>query len=282
MTHVPQVSLVDPTLERDEPAAPSAEPIDPLDPNDRFSVLSLVGGKFREVALALPPELDGLNEGELKELARPTTMEYSLRASLWRAYNNAVLHRKTSIPATEIYGGVCTVNYFYRTLQRPEKVAWLLRPQQSYAREMEAILARGTDRLWEIVDMDIQDDDGKIDVKRARLLLEAIQEVGNRVKGMAVQRIAEDRRSLKMTVHQRLPAPAPKGVPQQSLKELRDRLAELEKGKVGGKALPAGPQAGHVVDAAPVGVVEVSGREGEREVVTVGVVRPAPVDTGEG
>lgn len=273
--------LVDPTLEGGSlgEASKSYRPADPLDAHDRYSIINLVGGQFREMVLALPPEIDELSETELKLHCKPTTTDYSLRASLWRAYDDAVRYERKSINQTEIFGGICSVAYWYRAIKVPEKVAWMIRPQQAYAREMEAILTRGTQRLWEIIDMDIKDKDDKIDVKRARLLLEAVQEVGNRVKGMAVQRINEERRSLKVSARINMgTAGSPKAIPKQSLGELRERLVELEQEAVNGKALPKGSQSGLVIDAVPARAVEVSSREGEREFIAVGMVRSRDPD----
>lgn len=281
-TLTPSVPLADPTMQEDSEAqGGAAEPTLPdiLDAGNPYSVVSMVSESFRRAILELPQEIEDLTEGELRDLVRPTTTEYSLRASFWREYEAAVRLGKKQVCNTDIVSGICSIAHFHNILKVPRKVAWLIRPMQTYKKEMEAILTRGNQRLWQLIDMDLLDDDGRVNVRRGELFLKAYQEVANRVKGMAIQRIREDRRSLSAHVRVNATADAPRQVPKQSVSELRKRVAELEKSKHG-KALPKGPSGDVVVDVVANRAEPVSRRDGDREVVTVGVVRAE--DQGSG
>jgi hypothetical protein len=168
-----------------------------------------------------------------------------------------------------VFGGICSEQYFYgRFLKNPKKVAWLVRPVQAYQKHMEAILVRGTQRLEELVDMDIMGKDGRIDVKRAELLLKVVQEVGNRVKGLAIQKIHQRSDSLRLTANLNKP---PVALQAPSVDELREHLAKLS--ATSQSAMK--PQQAEVIDAETESV----STDGDREIVMVGV-STLPKDPG--
>lgn len=142
-----------------------------------------------EVATGIPDEIWEATEAEIRSLAQPTPTDYALRASFWREYERAMSQGTGKVSAQSVYSGVCSQQYWNsKLLKKPAKVAWLLRPMQVYEKELEAILHRGTERLWEIIDMPITDSKGRHDPKRAQVVLAALKQVEDRVKGMAVQR----------------------------------------------------------------------------------------------
>lgn len=137
-------------------------------------------------------ELLALDERALRNRVRPTPTDYSLRVSFWREFDDAIL-KSRKIKALNVYKGICSEQYWnQKFLRNANKVAWIMKPLQSYEKEIEAVLARATQRLWEVVEMDITDGkpgkQKRICPRRASVLLEAIKMVENRAKGMAVQR----------------------------------------------------------------------------------------------
>ncbi len=282
-SQTPLVPMGDPTLEHDADAqGGAAEPSmpDALDDSSPYSLVRMVSPALRQAMLELPEDLDDLGEGELRQLVQPTTTDYSLRASFWREYEKQVRLGRERIQNVDVFGGICSAAYFTRLIGTPNKVAWLIRPMQTYKREMEAILTRGNQRLWELINMDLCDPDGRINVRRGELFLKAYQEVGNRVKGMAVQRVKEDRRSLSAHVRVTRSEDSPRQVPRQSLGELRSRLKELEVSRVKPTKAKLPDSLGG--DVGEVRAQSLPSGEGERSVITVGVVSSEDSGPGEG
>lgn len=165
-----------------------------LDKDNPFGVFSLLKGSMRQAIADLPDGMELLSERELRKQMKPTPTDYAIRTAFWRSYEETVSKEKTHMPTFMVFRGICSENYFYnKFLKDPWKVAWMVKPVQSYLREIESILLKGTERLWEIMEMDIMSVDkmtGRemVDSKRAAVLLEAIKMVENRAKGLAVQR----------------------------------------------------------------------------------------------
>jgi hypothetical protein len=150
---------------------------------------SLVSKEFTDAMEQMAPAVCELSEPELKSMVKPTPLDYALKTSFWREYQKAD-STGGMVTTRDVYGGIATPNYFRNHILKNQfKLAWLCRPTQVYEKEVEALLTRGTERLWEIMDMDIHDDDGRIDVKRGQLVLETIRMVEQRAKGLAVQRV---------------------------------------------------------------------------------------------
>lgn len=167
--------------------------LEQMDPENPLGLLALTTGSLRAAIEAVPADMALMEERKLRERINPTPVDYSLRTSFWREYELAVRNRDSKIYAASIYAGICSDAYFYQKfLKDTDRVAWLLRPLQGYMKEIEAVLVRGTERLWELVEMDIttidKNGDKKVDPRLASVMLEAIKMVENRAKGMAVQR----------------------------------------------------------------------------------------------
>lgn len=248
--------IPDPTVGDGDDSGPAAVAVEIFNVDNPYSIVNVVTDRVREAIRLVPDELHDLTEGELKMKCRPTGTDYSLRVSFWREYERICSTGRRVMDNRSVFGGICSERYFYMKFLTDEvKVAWLVRPIQTYQKEMESILNRGTQRLWELMEMDITDKTGKkVDPRRAEVLLKVIAEVSNRVKGMAVQRLQKDSRSLKVSV-----AVPPKPVQVETVEQLQRRIAELEAAKPG-RALPA----------APLLVEEVDLEVGDREVVNVG------------
>jgi hypothetical protein len=214
--------------------------------------------------LSVPTELYDKTEGELREQCKPTGTDYALRVSFWREFDKVITMGKKRIVTAEVFGGICTEAYFYnRILRNPLKTAWLCRPVQAYAKELEAILHRGTERLWQLIEMDIEDPKTKkISSKKAALFLKVFSEVSNRAKGMAVKRITQDRRTVSVKVD------ANKAVIPQDLDSIRKRIAQIE-GTNGTPRVEV--LEGSVIDEPGVSPIQVTHQDGEREITVVGV-----------
>lgn len=220
-----------PALERMAEERPTA-----VYEDEPLSLLSLLEGKLRDAVLRVSPEMQRWDEKELATHGGVsyTRTDHALRASFWREYDKACALGRERITVKSIIAGICSETYFYeRFLNEPARVAWMVLPHSVYAKEMEAILHRGTQRLWELMEMPIRDKDGRVDPRRAEALLKVIQEVQNRVRGMAVQRVEKKEVSLQMK------APSTKAIPVESMEDLQRRLTELEGARPATLTLPS-------------------------------------------
>lgn len=220
----------DPTLPDQEEASQAQDQIPVFDPHDEFSILNLVSDRIKEAILKIPPELLELTEGELRQKCKPTQLEFSLRVSFWSEFEKifAMANRK-KIVTREVYRGICSEGHFFRLLADTTKVAWLVRPMETYEKQIDAIALRMTDKLWAIADMDLVDDKGKISTKRADLFLRVYKEVVARKKGSNVRNVIHDKRKMIMVQpgSQQGPTAIPQVIPN-DLKTVRKRIAELD------------------------------------------------------
>lgn len=175
------------------------------DERDQFSLIHFLSPKLKELVMILPEEYLMNSEAELRLECKPTPTDYALRVSFWREFEKMMWRGSGRIVCAGVFGGICSELYFYKKFIRNEaKLAWMVRPMQVYQKEMEAILYRGTERLWELMEIPIKNGKGVIDPKKAEILLKTITQVENRVKGMAVQK--SESRSMNVNVSSRTKA----------------------------------------------------------------------------
>jgi hypothetical protein len=199
--------------------------LDPLDPGSGVSIITMTRGKLNAAIVALPDDLLLLTEGELRKRIKPTRVDYCLRTSFWREYEQSIRVGRDYITALSVLTGICSDAYFYQHFLKDDiRVAWLVKPVQTYMKEIEAVLMRGTERLWELmeVELEVTDKDGnkKVDPRLAAVLLETIKMVEARAKGHAMLR--SEARSVSVNVQ----APAA-ALPRTDHRTLNARMIEL-------------------------------------------------------
>lgn len=235
------------------------------DESDSFSLINFLSEKLKRCVMDLPEEYLLLSEGELREKCDPTSTDYALRVSFWREFEKMMWRGNGKIVCASVFGGICSEVYFYKKFMVNEaKLAWMIRPMQTYQKEMEAILYRGTERLWELVEINIKNKKGQVDAKLAEVLLKAVKQVEDRVKGMAVQR--SEQRSLSVNVTTR--SKATQSI--DTMDQLDARIKQLEEEVDGENPGEVG--------AGDNQTLQVEAPKEERQVITVGVLRsPDPV-----
>ena len=172
---------------------------------DRTDILpeSLTNG-YKKV----PEAMKMMDEAELRSKYRITEIDDRVRTSLWKEIQLA-LNTNTKIKIANIYSGICTYGKFQSMCHSLEKVAFLFIPAVSYETKTEGLLNLAVSRYEELLSMSIttrkkvivsmtKDDKGKdkleyelqdvIDPNRAKVLLEVIKNLEERVKGTSVQR----------------------------------------------------------------------------------------------
>jgi hypothetical protein len=132
-----------------------------------------------------------------------------LRQAFWKAANQCSIDKKP-IVVKKMLRGVCTESTFYnKFLKNKLRVAWMLSPVIRYESQIEALLNMGLGRYQEILEMDItsnkkvpvmkKDEEtgeekmgftivNEVDVSKAKLVLDTISKLEDRVKGTPVQK----------------------------------------------------------------------------------------------
>lgn len=200
-------------------------PTSTKDKNDPSSLYHLLNNHLQKHMDLVTEDLLMIPEAELKTRVKPTPTDYALRVSFWREFEKIMARGTGTVIPSAVYAGICSEAYFnQKFIRNIEKFAWMVRPMQTYEREIEAILYRGTQRLWELIDINIYKDEAKtkVDPKLAEVLLKTIQQVENRAKGMAVQR--SEQRSMNLNVT----TPSKANVAMNEVANIDDRLAQLQ------------------------------------------------------
>ena len=149
-----------------------------------------LGEKISGCVKSIPVEVLLLTPIALQGRAEPTWVERAIRVAFWTEYDRAV-RTKTKIMPSAIWQGICSGQHFYRLIENPLKLAWIIQPVTEYKRSMETLLAKAIERVDEILHLPLYNDKGRPDAKIAAVVLAAAKQVEDRVKGMAVQRIHE-------------------------------------------------------------------------------------------
>lgn len=196
------------------------------DSDNPRSIINLVPGAVREAIDSLGSDLLGMTEKELEALTPHgswTVTDRRLRTAFWIEYGRAQdLGQHMNIG--NVFNGVCSKPYFYSSvLKNKPRLAYLLLAPQDYRVAMEEALGFGVDRLREILEMPIFDENSKPNPKVADVILKAVQMLDQRVKGAVVQK------NLNVNVGSDGKSPNDaKDAQPQTMEEIERRLAELE------------------------------------------------------
>lgn len=195
----------------------------PIRKDGELSLFTVLTDQLLDAARNVPDEYWRMTEAEMRSKSNPTPTDYALRVSFWKEFEHAMRRGKTKVSGYSVYRGICSAQYWHnRFLPNQAKVAWILRPMQAYEKELEAILHRATERLWEIIEMPITDSKGRHDPRRAAVILAALKQVEDRVKGMAIQR----QQKLQVNVNQ--PSQTRIAADLTSMDNIDARIKELE------------------------------------------------------
>lgn len=134
------------------------------------------------------PDLFRMPEKILRKEVQPTPTDSRLRLAFWNEFNQADSNH-TTMRMGQVYAGICTLQYFHGPyLTDPRNVAWLLCPPSSYIVALEEIINRSQNKLSEILDCEVIDEDGKVDVKLGELILKIHLATESRLRGAVVVR----------------------------------------------------------------------------------------------
>lgn len=222
--------------------------------------MSAMPKMFRDAVLLMPDEVFDMEEEQLSEKAKCGVNEYAMRVAFWQEYERCLNGKTNTMSIHRMIRGMMDLGTIRRVIKNPYKLAWILKPVGSYVEDMEFMLVRGKERLWEILNMPIKQN-GKFDARLAKVVLDAHKQIEDRVHGQTVQK----QQQLQVRVHQKADA--------QTLSEVNEingidaRIKQLE-AEISAQSVP-GFDGQHIQDdLRRVGYVEMevkSGDEAERE-----------------
>lgn len=160
-------------------------------------------GKLHDVILSMPEDLVMMEEKNLRKLVNPTPALWLLRINFWREYDRCMARADRKMSVANIVEGVISPSYFNSIANEPYKVAWIIKPPLKFEMEIDALIARGVERYWEIVDLPIMektaDGKSKYNTKHCEIILKAMKELTDRAKGLAIQKIESKSLNVELT-----------------------------------------------------------------------------------
>ena len=121
-------------------------------------------------------------EEDLRVKVKPDYLLNKIRLSLWRNYDK-VANTTTRINMKQTLSGLCSRYELEIIMANDYKAAWILKTPTSYQSTVEEGLHRGLSRLREVLELPIQDEDGKMDLKAVSMILKVTQMFDVRVNG---------------------------------------------------------------------------------------------------
>lgn len=198
---------------------------DKEDPRSLYNLLP--EGILRRVS-EVPTELLTMSEAELTDLTprrRFTVVDHRLKHTFWKEYERAAAHM-VPMNIANVIAGVCNKATFTTgVLGDPVRVAFMLQPPVDYKVALEETLTTLVDKLRQVADLPVHDEDGAPNYKNIELILKAFPHIDNRVKGGATQRI--ESKSLTVSVKESDAVPV-------TVDEIDERLKQLESKVVAG------------------------------------------------
>ena len=172
-----------------------AEPEPELDLfNKKFegSLYNKMPVAFKHAIDHVPPNFMIIDEHKLEKKLKPSPTLNMLRFRLWDEYNKASDSGKLKLSVQDLCRGICAPSFLLHNIFRSTlATAWLIRPPLKYEQLAQEALFTGVRQIRKILNMPLYDEDGKPDVKVARLQLDVVKLLDNRLQGAPIQKIQQ-------------------------------------------------------------------------------------------
>ena len=155
---------------------------------------------FERVRQKLPRTLLA-EEPDVRRYCTPNERDDRVRLSFWDEYNASTSIGKRMSLASIITGCVSWESWVTTYEPNDKRMLWIFTPPASYVHLMRQILHRGTERLLEIMNLPMINDEGKVDAKVANLVLRAWQLADMRVKGAVTQKVQIEQKSMNLNLN---------------------------------------------------------------------------------
>lgn len=157
-----------------------------------------------------------------------SVLEQRIRFGLWAEYDACKRSENGRLmqPA-QILAGLCTRPMFERLMRDNLIAAFILCPPANYNVVVKEALNRGLERIREIVDAPVLDNEGYLIPRAADAVIKAVQMLDTRVKGAVIQKV--DQRSINYNMNKEMDARLPvQGQLPQSMEDLDKLLLEAQ------------------------------------------------------
>ncbi len=191
---------------------------------------------LREVS-KLESEQFTRSEDDLAKVIQPTRIDWALRLACWQAIRKYAA-TGTATTLADVTAGICHYDYMNKKLRNADWTTWVCLPVRDYQSALEPLLL-GAGAIYEqVLKAPITDEEGRLNVSAAKVVLATLARLEDRVYGGVVQRA--------VTVNKNADAGAPAGAGQGTdhrsrIEELDRRLAELDQREREAQHLP-GPK----------------------------------------
>ena len=138
----------------------------------------------------MPAYILEMDEDALLQFTNPNQYDWRLRVRFWQLYRHSIsTGTNEKIQLKEICQGICSDTIMKQKTGQLKKMAFILRPIIDFADEMETMLSVTYSKVWEIVNMNIKDKKGNIDLTKAKLMLQVHDRLVDRKFGSVKQLI---------------------------------------------------------------------------------------------
>ncbi len=168
----------------------------PVDVDDVDSRLPEV---LREKMLKIPSTYREMDETDLKKEFRVSERIELLRGSFWEEYYEAQRDNRV-MKVSNVYKNITTKANWYKICAVHSKLAYVTCPIVAMESHITTILrTTGVDKIKEIMNQPLVDDNGKFDVNLARLQVQLYKQLDERLHGGIVQKV--EQKSLNINVN---------------------------------------------------------------------------------
>lgn len=203
---------------------PDQDPIpDFLQADNPRSLYNMVAPAMQRAMERIPVSYFAKDESELITLVNPNTTLNCLRFRIWNQFQIAIENGINKIQLKEVCAGICSYQYLTgAVLRNPLMTMWLCTPPKSYETAAEEALQFGITQLRKVLAFPLFDENGKADMKVAKLQLDVVKTLHAQVRGAPVQRI--EQRSVNLHASSRDVKDLTAGM---SMEDIEKRLASL-------------------------------------------------------
>lgn len=190
-------------------------------PSRRDQLLSCFkeDSRLMRAVAELPEEYHLKDERELAHLFRQTPLDYAMKKQLWTKFYETEKTGVMRLKMVDIYGGVCTDQYFYNELIRnPARVAWLITPPVDTSAIIEEAYHFAFSKVRDgILNMPITE-------KSAPTILKAFQMLADRHLGPVIQKIQSQNLNVEVDATRNQQGPIDPQAIEDKLNELKTKL----------------------------------------------------------
>lgn len=161
------------------------------------------------------------DEKQIEETFSPTPLVNRIKVSFWKEFDQAKREGRKMKTANIVFK-ICSSNYFRDfVLHRPDTVAWLLVPPTEYMVELESMMDLAARRLREIISIPLtktlKNGQEVTDLDAASLVLKAVKQLEDRVRGAPLQRQEQKQVQLRYEQQEQI-----------GLQDVESKVKELE------------------------------------------------------